>query len=168
MKPIYIPFIFTLVLLSMCLLLPGICYGQVLDPETKIQNNNAKVLVDNKSFVFVATSVSPSGGRMRQLTSVYTLKVDTATLVCDLPYFGRVYQPAYGGDAGLNFTSMDFDYKTEARKKGGWVVQIKTKDLKNNFQLRLTILEDDNATLQVNGADRQSISYSGSIKASEK
>jgi hypothetical protein len=165
MKPTHPSSIYTLVFLFMFSLLSGICCGQVLDKETKIQTSDAKFLVDNKTFVFVATSVSPTGGRTRQLTSVYTLKVDSATVVGDLPYFGKVYQPTYGGDAGINFTSMDFEYKTEARKKGGWVVQIKTKDLKNNFQLRLTILQEDNATLQINGADRQSISYSGEIVA---
>jgi hypothetical protein len=64
-------------------------------------------------------------------TSDYTLKVDIATVVCDLPYYGRVHQATYGrGDGGIKFTSSEFEYKPEVRKKRGWNILLNTKDLR--------------------------------------
>lgn len=154
---------FTSIILVFVCFVSGVTYGQDSDKK-----GNIKSMVEKKSFVFLARSVSPTGGVTRYLTSTYTLQVDSTSVVSDLPYFGRVYQPEYGGDAGLKFTSTDFDYKTKPGKKGSVTIQIKTRDLKNDFQLSFNIFNDGNATLQVSGADRQPISYGGEVSASEK
>jgi hypothetical protein len=142
-------------------------YSQETGKGKPEQAKEIKSQIENKSFVFLATSARPMKGGSRYLTSTYTLKVDSATVVSDLPYYGRVYQASYGGDGGIKFTSSNFEYKTELRKKGGWNIQINTKDLTNNFKLRLTVYESGNASLQVIANDRETISYQGEIRNSE-
>ncbi|HWA35342.1 MAG TPA: DUF4251 domain-containing protein [Cyclobacteriaceae bacterium] len=147
-------------LLSAALFIIHICNAQS-DPGA----SDMKTGVDNRSFTFVAQSASPQKGGMIRLTgSTYTLKVKGDTLICDLPYYGRVYNPTYGGDAGLKFTSNKFNYKVTPRKKGGWNVKIGTSDLTTNRDLFLTIFENGNASLNVAANDRQSISYQGMVE----
>lgn len=130
------------------------------DPATDL-----KTLVESKAFVFEATSMSPMKGGMRQLTTLYTLQIKGDTVHCDLPYAGRAYQADYGGtDGGMKFDSYDIEYNMKVGKKGGWDVTIKTKDLRNNRQLRLTISENGSASLNINCNDRQPISYRGVVK----
>jgi hypothetical protein len=153
----------TIFSLCACLFVSENAFSQDAGKEKTDKISSIKTQIDNKSFVFLAKSASPLKGGIRHLTSSYTLKVDSATVVSDLPYYGRVYNATYGGDGGIKFTSSEFEYKTEVRKKGGWTIQINTKDLRGNFKLRLTVFEDGNSTLQVIGNDRESISYHGEI-----
>jgi hypothetical protein len=101
---------------------------------------------------------------MRQLTPGYKLIVTGDTLTCNLPYIGTVYQPTIGSDGGFEFTSYKFDYQSKIRKKGGWVIKIKTKDTKGLNQFILTLFENGTASLNINSSDRQSISYFGTLQ----
>src|SRR6187551_1854260 len=99
MKTIRTPF---LLLLILSLLVSNI---HAQDSKEDGQSE-VKELIEKKSYVFLAQTMSPMGGGMRQLTSTYTVKIMGDTLVCDLPYFGRVYQPTMNpADQGLTFTS---------------------------------------------------------------
>ena len=130
--------------------------------------SGVKELIEKKSYVFLAQTAAPMSGRMLQLTSTYTVKITGDTLVCNLPYFGRVYQPTMNpSDQGLTFTSYQFDYTSKVRKKGGWDVTIKTKDQSSQKKLVFTIFENGNASLNVVSNDRQSISYRGVLKMKE-
>jgi hypothetical protein len=134
------------------------------DQSSSIQRD-----IEKKQFTFLAQSVTPSKGGSRQLSPGYTLQVKGDTLICYLPYFGRVYQPSFGtNDAGLDFTSTQFDYQTKVRKKGGWDVKIKTKDLTNQRQLSMTIFQNGTASLTVISSDRESISFFGSLNVKQE
>lgn len=144
-----------------------ICVVMMLVSMSAIAQDTASELnvwVENKTYVFEARSMSPLRGSVRQLTSLYTLKIKGDTLQCDLPYLGQVYQASYGGDAGLKFDSYQSEYNAVVRKKGGWDIKIKTKDLPGQRTFYLTIFSNGNASLSVNSTDRQAISYSGVIK----
>ena len=118
-----------------------------------------------KDFVFVAQSISPLRGGMRQLTSYYDVKISGDTLVSNLPYFGRAYSaPINPSDGGLSFTSVSFDYMLKARKKGGWEIAVKTKDLSDNQSLSFTVFDNKSASLQVTGNNRDPISFNGYLK----
>jgi hypothetical protein len=104
-------------------------------------------------------------GGIKQLTSEYTLKITPDTIISNLPYFGEVTQPlATPSDGGIKFTSTDFDYKIENRKKGGWEISILIKDVRYNPRIDFTIFENGSASVRVNSNDRQPISYEGEIK----
>ncbi len=123
-----------------------------------------KSAVENRAYTFTAQTASPQGGGFIQLTpAYYTLKVKGDTLICDLPYYGRVYNASYGGDAGLKFTSVKYEYKVTPRKKGGWNIKIETKDLTTSRRLWITMFDNGSATVNFSSSDRQAISYQGSV-----
>lgn len=123
-----------------------------------------KNLIDNQQYVFYAQSAIPMGGRQRFLTNDYTVDVSKDTVVSYLPFFGRAYAaPINPTEGGIKFTSTKFDYKLTARKKGGWDITIKPKDVHEVQQLTMTIFENGSASLQVTSTNRQPISFNGYI-----
>lgn len=120
-----------------------------------------KKMVEAGSYLFEVQSALPSGGRNINLSPGYTLKVSGDTLISQLPYYGRAYSSAGVSDGGYDFTSVDFEYEVTDRKKGGWNIDIKTKDQQENPKLVLTVFENGSASLTITTMSRQSISYSG-------
>jgi hypothetical protein len=128
-----------------------------------------KTMIASKKFVFEVQSVTPLKGGTRQLTYGYTLKVEADKLMSDLPYFGRAYQASPGSsDGGMKFTSKQFEYSSTARKKNGWDIIIKPKDVSNVQQLSLTVFDNGSTTLRVSCNDRDPISYSGYLDTKSK
>lgn len=125
-----------------------------------------KSLVESKSFAFIPQSVTPLTGRTRQLTSYYNLRISKDTITSNLPYFGRAYTaPINPEDPGISFTSTDFEYYQTPGKKGGWDILIKFKNQTQVREMNLTIFDNGRADLVVSSNNRQSISFSGDIKA---
>jgi len=150
------------------MLVTSIAYSQNPDSGSeKATPGTLEELIEKKSFVFKPQSVKPMKAGSRQLNAGYTFKVQGDTLVCYLPYFGRVYQSAGATDTGLDFTSYRFDYHVKIRKKGGWDISIKTKDLRSQQQFSFTVFENGSASLNVISSDRESISYQGRVEAKE-
>ena len=129
-----------------------------------------KSLVESKRFVFKAQSVSPPSAPLRQLTGDnYELRMLGDSLISYLPYFGRAYAaPSPGSSAGYNFTSTKFDYTAKARKKGGWDIVIKTKDVTDFREFDLTVSTNGTASLRALSNNRQLISYNGFITGADK
>jgi hypothetical protein len=132
----------------------------------KAQDKNVASLIESKNFVFVAETANPLSGQFRQLTSEYDLRVLGDSIVAFLPYFGRAFSaPIDPNQGGIQFTSTDFEYSQQTRKKGGWNINIKPKDTRDVRQMNLFIRQNGNASLQVTSNNRQSISYNGRIEA---
>jgi len=127
--------------------------------EARIKN-----WVESQTYVFKARTAMPMAGSTRQLTTDYDVKVSTTAVISYLPYFGRAYAPPSnmtGG--GIQFNSKDFSYKATPKKKGGWDIQIKPKDVQDVQQMNLSISTDGYASLQVSSTNRQPISFNGII-----
>ena len=140
-------------------------YGSLAYGQNSDLSNEIKSSIETRSFVFQVQSVSPRRGGMIQQSPGYKVSINKDTLTSLLPYIGRAYQAGYGSsDAGLNFTSMDYEYKVEDRKKGGWNITIKVKDAKSARQLMFDVFENGKAYLSVNCVDRESISYNGYLE----
>jgi hypothetical protein len=126
---------------------------------------SAQQLIESKNFVFKAETVTPSRGRFRQLTSEYDLVVAGDTVTAFLPYFGRAFSaPINPTDGGIKFTSSDFQYVTEKRKKDGWEIVITPKDAQDVQTLYLTVFDNKKASLRVNSLNRESITFNGYIQ----
>jgi len=152
--------------LLLALLLPA---GMMAQKKDSIKAAAIREMVTNQQYTFKAQTASPLAGRLRQLTTDYDLKVSKEQIVAYLPYFGRAYSaPLDPSKGGIQFTSKDFDYKLTERKKGGWNVSIKTKDLAEAQQMELTIFSDGTASLQATSTNRQSISFNGYITTDKK
>jgi hypothetical protein len=128
-----------------------------------------KNLILSKNFTFKAQSVMPMRGGTRQLTSDYDLKVSGDSLIVYLPYFGRAFTaPINPGAGGIQFTSSDFEYKVEERRKGGWNINIVPKDNNSVREMLLTISKKGYATLQILSTNRDAISFNGYIAESKR
>jgi len=145
-----------------------VCLVHVINLTAQSPSDQTKEIlqsaIEYKSFTYQVQSMSPTKGGTRQLNPGYSLLLKGDTLVANLPYIGRVHQAAYGADGGFDFTSYTFDYQVKPRKKSGWNVSIKTKDLSSQRQFNLTISENGSASLTVTCSDRESISYYGSLE----
>jgi len=120
--------------------------------------------IQSKEFVFKAQTVMPMSGGSRQLTTEYDVRFLGDSIISYLPYFGRSYTATYGSESGgIDFTSTKFDYKTKARKKGGWDVTVKPQDVKEIQEMNFTISENGSASLRVTSTNRQPISFNGYI-----
>jgi hypothetical protein len=81
-----------------------------------------------------------------------------------LPYFGRAYQPPpdlKGG--GIEFTSTDYGYTLEAKRKGRWTITLDPRDARDVRQMILSVSENGYANLQVLSNNRDPISFSGIV-----
>jgi hypothetical protein len=162
------------------LMLTLLCSGLQLRAQTG-QETTAKI-IDAKNYVFTATSATPlnvtdinnvmsrmpgytGGGNINLTGSNYDLAVTPDSLVAYLPYYGRSYTPKTGdpNDSGIKFKSKDFSYKSTKNKKGGWLIQMRPKDVKDNYNLTLSVTQTGNATLTITSNSQQSISYNGNI-----
>lgn len=123
-----------------------------------------KKLVESQNYVFNAQTVIPMGGRSRQITSDYDLRVAKDSVISWLPYFGRAFTaPIDPTKGGIQFTSRDFEYTVTDAKKGGWNIVIKPKDASDVQQMQLNIYENGYAYLQVMSNNRQPISFNGYV-----
>lgn len=143
------------------------CVSFAQDTNTQI-TDPLQSAIEQKKYTYQVQSVTPMKGGTRTLNPGYTLTIKGDTLVANLPYFGRVYQAAYGADGGFNFTSYQFDYQIKTRKKGGWDVSIKTKDQPSERKFNLTVSKNGSTSLTVLCSDRESISYYGLLDTSNK
>src|SRR3954462_14236076 len=92
-------------------------------------DSTTQELINSKHYTFVAQYAQPLGGRQRALTTEYTLTVHNDSLISYLPYFGQAYvAPINPGEAGLEFTSTNFDYTDTPSSKGNYTITIKPKN----------------------------------------
>ena len=125
--------------------------------------------IETKNYVFKAQTASPQRGGFRQLTSEYDFVVRPDTLVSYLPYYGRSFSaPVNTTDAGLQFTSMNFEYSVKKnKKKNRWDITIKPKDVSRIRDLNLTVFDNGRASLRVNSNDREAITFDGYLKVNK-
>lgn len=126
---------------------------------------DVRKMLENKSFVFVPQSLSPTSGRSRQITSYYEVIVSKDSIICDLPYFGRALEPPIDpSDIGFTFTSTKFDYELKDAKKNSFDVKIKINDKLDARQLIFSVFDNGSTTLSINSNAKQPITYEGYIK----
>lgn len=121
-------------------------------------------LVESGSYLFTVHSVQASGGGTVQTNSDYSMEVNDSTFKAYLPYFGRTYQPSYGGDGGIEFDAAPENLELSLKEKKHMIfVSCEVKGKQDKYSLYLSIGSSGYATLNINSQKRQSISYSGKI-----
>ncbi len=87
------------------------------------------------------------------------------TIDTNLPYYGPAYRaPVNQSQGGIQFTSTDFNYTVESKRKE-WEITIKPRESLDVRELILRVFKNGSASLMVNSTNRQSISYNGVIEA---
>lgn len=129
------------------------------------QQKEIEAFINSKSFVFEAQKVNPQGGRVIILDyNTYFLKFNTEKTTSDLPFFGRAFNVAYGGDGGIKFEGVPENIKIEKKKKS-YLLKATVKGKDDVYSLTFSIFLNGGATLFVNSNNKASISYDGEIKA---
>jgi Domain of unknown function (DUF4251) len=130
---------------------------------------SVKPLLDSQNYVFVANAAQPIGSSAHGLAEFrYTIKITKDTVVCGLPYWGRSTTAFDNGESPLVFTSKKFSYKITPGKNDGWKVLIRPKDSPESVDLQLNIGADGFTSVTASFNDRQPISFTGAISASDK
>jgi hypothetical protein len=145
-------------------------YAQTAKAIRKMQKDSIiKKAVDDRTFTFTAQTATPLGGAVKQLTSTYDLTISKDTVIAFLPYFGRAYTvPLDPSKGGIQFTENNAGYSASDRKKGGWDIVIKVKQQEDALQLSLTVFQNGSASLLVNSANRDPISFDGFVTPNKK
>lgn len=129
--------------------------------EASIQKN-----VDDKTYTFIADRAIPLGGAVRQLTSIYDIRITPDSVISFLPYFGRAYfDVGYNPtDQGIKFTSTKFSYVSTPAKHGGWDIKIKPEDVKNMQSVMLHLSTSGYGQLTVTTVNRDIITFEGYLQ----
>lgn len=143
---------------------PLLLIGAIIVQAQEKKEPTTEQIVESKNYIFKAESVNSSRSRFRHLGTEYDLAVTSDTIIAWLPYFGRAYSaPINPSEGGIKFTSVDFEYTLEKKKKSSWEILIRPKDARDVQTLYLTVYDNNKASLRVNSINRESISFNGYI-----
>jgi hypothetical protein len=150
--------------ISLLMFIVGFATVPASAQKNKSRDSALQHSITQKIYIFNAQTVLPASGRSRQLTSSYSFKVNRDSIESDLPYFGRAYSASLDATQSvLRFDSQKFEYTISPRKKGGWNVAIKFKDVPEVQSISLNIFTNGSASLQVIPTNRQTISFNGTV-----
>jgi hypothetical protein len=124
-----------------------------LKDDKATKQTEIKDLIQNKDYVFEATTITPSDSSSNHHRYV---AISKDTLITRLP----------GGSAEpIKLSSTNYSYTATQSKNGSWYILIKPGANADNVkQLKLDITPNGSATLLVVKTDKKSITYNGYIK----
>jgi hypothetical protein len=151
--------------------------------QAQTNKETTQRIIDAQNYVFVATTALPmnssdvnaimnrlpgsnGGGNINLTGSNYDVSVTKDSLVTYLPYYGRSFVARIGDrEGGIKFKSKDFSYNKQERKKGGWTITMKPKDVRDsynsNYSLTFNITANGYGTLVVTSNNQQPITFNG-------
>lgn len=162
-------------LITFCLILiSGMMFSQTkaekkaAKKEREMQKFNIlKSLIDSKTYTFEATwALTQGGGRINLMTNPNFMTINNDDAKAELPYFGVVQiMTNYGGDGGIMFEDPLTDYKvTYNEKKRNILVTFKANNKTESFDVTLRASGTENASVNINSTNRNSITYQGNLK----
>lgn len=133
-------------------------------PSPTIQDEIAQA-INNDRWDFTADYAYPSYGRSRNITGTYYVQCRKDTLIVALPYYGKLNSPAGANNENpLDFKSTQFKLTKEKRKKGGWMVTIKSPDPEVQ-SMDFTFYDNGSAQANFIMTNRSGINFSGKVAA---
>ena len=123
--------------------------------------------IDNDRWDFTADYAQPSYGRSRNITGSYYVQCRKDTLIVALPYYGKLNSPAGASNENpLDFKSTDFKLTKQKRKKGGWLVTIKSANPEVQ-SMDFTFFDNGSAQVTFTMTNRSGINFSGKVAAAK-
>ncbi|HEV8271308.1 MAG TPA: DUF4251 domain-containing protein [Chitinophagaceae bacterium] len=121
--------------------------------------------INNDRWDFAADYAYPSYGKSRNITGSYYVQCRKDTLIVALPYYGKLNSPAGASNENpLDFKSTNFKLTKEVRKKGGWLVTIKSPNSEVQ-SMSFTFFDNGSAQANFTMTNRSGINFSGKIAA---
>ena len=118
-----------------------------------------------QQFIFMPLQCSSPSTSMSVLSRDYKLEVSTDSVIANLPYFGKSYTPQMGGSNEENtlvFSTTDFKYSADLKKKGKWEIEILPKDTRG-VRVYLTIFSNGEAQMDITSPRRETMTYKGYV-----
>lgn len=141
-----------------------------LKAEAKLnKEKEIAALIDAKNFVFDAERVMPQGYRTINIDyNTYFLKFTEDKVECDLPFFGRAFNVAYGSsDGGIKFDGKPENLKIEKKKKN-YEISTTVKGKDDVYSIFISVYFEGSTSVSINSNKRASISYEGIVRAPKK
>lgn len=143
----------------------GILGNVAPTPEEAAQTaKDVDKALDSRKYQVDINYMIPLRAPGKALTDSNAILVDGEKFNSYLPYFGRATDAPYGGGVGLNFEEKIREYKDEGWKKDKRVITIKVNNGEDTYTYILTVYNNGSANLDVNATNRDSISFSGSLR----
>jgi len=137
---------------------------QIKAEQKALKIQQIKELVDNKTFVFKATSVIPKNEKTRSLPPDFGIEVRKDSVFSYMPYLGNTYSRDYSSfkDSPMGFMQPFESYK-RTKTKSGYDVDVRVKNEHDVIDLVFHISKTGSASLTASSINRQAISYTGEI-----
>lgn len=128
-------------------------------------------LAQERAFSVTSDWAFPLGGnRINLIGNPNYIRFKNDSVEGFLPYFGTVHMLAnYGGEGGISFHDIPKNYQVIPNKNGKEVkVNFDIESKSENFEINLILFRNNSASISVNSAYRNSISYTGTFQKAEK
>ncbi len=163
--------IMQLVLLLLVVSIPAIAQksDRKAEKERKRVEKEKEIsaLMDSKNFEFSADRAIPTGYKSVDLTTNPNfVKFTNDKIVSEMPFYGKAYSVAYGGDSGLKFEGKPEVFTVEKKKKN-YEIEVKVKYKNDYFTMNLTVSFEGSSSMSITSNNRTSISYNGEVFARE-
>lgn len=151
------------------------------------QNKEIKNWVDTKNYEIVSNSAQPlvsnelnqldaigllgvgnSAGRISLVGNSNFLRMKNDTISANLPYYGTLHFGGYADSdgGGIVFKGMPKNYKTSydaIRRKTNIIFDMSNGT--ENFNVFLTVFDNETTSMSINSSKRNSISFEGNISS---
>lgn len=135
-------------------------------PSSVTQDEIAQA-INNDRWDFSADYAQPSYGRSRNITGSYYVQCRKDTLIVALPYYGKLNSPAGASNENpLDFKSTEFKLTKQKRKKGGWLVTVKSANPEVQ-SMDFTFFDNGSAQVTFTMTNRSGINFSGKVAAAK-
>ena len=154
-----------LILLTGCFLMLVFCTASsfIRQVHSSVTQDEIAQAINNDRWDFTADYAYPSYGKSRNITGVYYVQCRKDTLIVALPYYGKLNSPAGASNENpLDFKSTDFKLAKEVRKKGGWLVTIKSPNSEVQ-SMSFTFFDNGSARVNLIMTNRSGIDFSGKV-----
>lgn len=148
-------------------------FSPLLAQKTKKKDEQfkeIKALIESGRYEFRVQTVLPMGARTVNPSSTYTMEANDSTFTAYLPYFGRVYQPTFGGSGGINFNGAPENFELSLNEKKR-MVHVKFRiqgEEQEKYDVSLSVGSSGFASMTINSQKRQTISYNGIVNPLEE
>ena len=154
------------ILISLLSLIPLSGWAQKTEDEN--WNKIISEVINNKEFRVQINQVTPRRGRTFHPTTPYNVRIQNDSIFSYLPYMGRATSITYGGGEGLNFKAPLRNYEAKLVKNKRISVVLNTKSKDDTYRYSFSIYPNGKTTIDVQGINRESISFMGEIVGSQK
>ena len=156
--------LFSILTLFLALVMFGSCASSEERAAQKAEfARKVKAALDQRAFKISVNRMIPMSGGSRSVSYGYSVEVKNDSLFSNLPYFGKAYQVPYGGGKGLTFDAPNSHYQESQKKNGARQIDIEVKNDEDTYNYQMTVYDNGSSSINVQGRQREGISYSGEV-----